>query len=334
MMSSARLCLLFALGLCLAGCGVTQDMKNVKINDNLTMARQAATLGKTAEARRWADRAIAVAPNDVSVYAPDLSGYSAFSTDPPEFVHDSVGEVFISAGDDATAVAYLSEAARKFGQSDRPLALLAQAQNRLGDTANARASAKTLASLLEARLARPGVLPSAGLLGELAQAYFDSGDPAKGAATYERVIATYPFSPQTNDARNGLAYSWAVAGDTAHLPQALTLSLQALKAAQSLAKQGRMTDAEVAAVQDTVGWVQFRQGNYSEALLNLHEAMNGDPREAENRYHLGMTYQKLGQTEAARAELSRAVLLSPGYAEAAAALAALPSAPAAPADGA
>lgn len=331
---SARAFLPAALLLCLAGCGVTQEAKNVKIQNNLTMAEQAATLGKTAEARRWADRAIAVAPDDVSVYAPDISAYSGFSADPPEAAHGSVGAVFVAAGDDAAAVSYLSAAARKFPQSERPLVLLVQSQKRLGDTANARVNAKTLAGLLEARLARPGVYPSAGLLDELAQAYFDGGDAGKGAAAYQRVIATYPFNPQTNDARNGLAYSYAVANDTAHLPQALALAQQALKAAQDMAKQGKLTDASVGAVQDTLGWVQYRMGDYTGALANLQQAMNADPREAENRYHLGMTYQKLEQTEAARAELSRAVLLSPGYADAAAALAALPTPAAAPAAGA
>lgn len=318
MMPLARLCFPLALALCLTGCGVSQDMKNEKIQSNVDMALQTATLGKTAEARRWADRAIAIAPNDVSVYAPD-----------PDAGHDSVGGVFYAAGDDATAVAYLSQAARKFPQSDRPLYLLVQAQKRLGDTANARANAKTLAALLEARLARPGVYPGAPLLNELAQADIDSGDVGKGAAVYRRVIATYPFNPQTNDARNGLAYSYAVANDTPHLPEALALSLQALKSAQDLAKQGRLADADVGAVQDTVGWVQYRLGLYPDALASLLQAMNNDPREAENRYHLGMTYEKMGQTEAARGELGRAVLLSPGYAEAVAALAALPPAPAA-----
>ncbi len=324
----ARLGLLIALLLCLAGCGVTQDMKNQKIQDDLVLALQSATLGKTAEARQWADRAIAVAPNDVGVYAPDPAGFALFATDAPEAPHGSVAEVFLAVGDDATAVSYLSAAARKFPQSDRPFYLLVQAQERLGDTANARANAKALASLLEARLARPGVYPGAALPDELAQAYFDSGDTGKGAAAYQRVIATYPFNPQTNDARNGLAYAYAVANDTAHLPQALALSLQALKAAQDMAKQGKLPDAAVGAVQDTTGWVQYRLGDYPAALSSLQHAMNADPREAENRYHLGMTYQKLGQTEAARAELARALLLSPGYADAAAALAALPAAPA------
>ncbi len=314
MMPSARLLLLCLLLLCLTGCGVTEGMKNQKIQNDLVMAQQSATLGKTAEARQWADRAIAVAPNDVSVYAPN-----------PDADHGSVAEVFLAVGDDATAVSYLNVAARKFPQSDRPLPLLVQAQTRLGDTANARANAKTLAGLLEARLARPGVYPSAALLDELAQAYFDSGDAGKGAATYRRVIATYPFNPQTDDARNGLAYSYAVANDKAHLSEALTLSLQALKAAQEGVKQGKVSDVNLGAVQDTVGWVQYRLGDYPAALSNLQQAMNADPREAENRYHLGMTYQKLGQTEAARAELSRAVLLSAGYAEAAAALSALPA---------
>lgn len=332
--SACVLLLAAAAAGCLAGCGVTRGVNDVKIENDLRMAEQSATLGKTADARRWADRAIAVAPTDVSVYAPDTSASSSFNPDPPETAHGNVGGVFLGAGDDATAVAYMSEAARKFPQSDRPLVLLVQAQTRLGDAANARANAKSLAGLLEARMARPGVYPSAGLLDELAQAYFDGGDAGKAAATYRRVIATYPFNPQTNDARNGLAYGYAVANDTAHLPEALSLSLQALKAAQSLAKQGKLSDDAVGAIQDTVGWVEYRLGNYPDALLNLQQAMEASPRTPENRFHLGMTYQKIGRPEAARAELSRAVLLSPGYAEAAAALAALPPVPTAPTTGA
>jgi len=55
-----------------------------------------------------------------------------------------------------------------------------------------------------------------------------------------------------------------------------------------------------------VGWVHFLRGEYSEALPHLENAVKGNPKLPELRYHLGMTYLKLGRVEEARPHLEMA----------------------------
>jgi len=83
----------------------------------------------------------------------------------------------------------------------------------------------------------------------------------------------------------------------------------------------RLAASEVPAFQDTYGWIEYRRGNYTEALARLEPAaagLSGDPLV---QYHLGMTYRALGRTVAARETLGRALELAgdsplPQFAEA------------------
>ena len=57
---------------------------------------------------------------------------------------------------------------------------------------------------------------------------------------------------------------------------------------------------------DTLGWVQYRLGNFSDAVGLLERSAKADPQLAQVRYHLGMTYEALGNQDKARIELERA----------------------------
>jgi tetratricopeptide (TPR) repeat protein len=62
---------------------------------------------------------------------------------------------------------------------------------------------------------------------------------------------------------------------------------------------------------DTQGWILHQQGRYPEALTTLERALrqmtrDSGPALAEAQYHLGLTYWKLGQGDAARSALQRA----------------------------
>ena len=317
--------LLFFLPLLLAGCGSTQEIQQGKIDSTLAEAQRQALLGRTREARQWADRAIAIDPGALSTYVSKPLAATLFVVPDQSDVHLSIADIFGAAGDDRTVNDYMAQAARRFPRSDWPLFAREQAQGRLGDVAGQRATAAALAASLEARVVRPGTIPDATLMIELGQAQFDAGDPVRGGATFHRVLTTFPYSPHASDAMNFLAYDYADAGDVSHLPEALALAVKAFLAAQKAASQGKIDAASVGAVQDTLGWVQFRLGDYPQALANLQQAMSLDPREPENRYHLAMTYKALGSAGAARSEFQRAVLLSPGYAAPAKELAALPA---------
>ena len=77
-----------------------------------------------------------------------------------------------------------------------------------------------------------------------------------------------------------------------------------LDRAMSLAN--RLKDLEVPLYQDTVGWVHYLRGEYAEALPYLEKAVKGLGKLPELRYHLGMTYLKLGRAEEAREQLEQA----------------------------
>jgi tetratricopeptide (TPR) repeat protein len=297
----------------LAGCG-SKTMNALKVNDTLMEAvRHAQVDTDDKEARRYVDSAVALAPNDPATYFGDLSAT------PPQI---GVAGVFEAVGDDPALMDYMTQAVRKFPDDYRGYQILADAQGRQGRAAEQKATAAKLAALLTKKLQTPGATNIEALTLLQAQAYFDSGDPVTGAATYQKAIQAYPASAEPS---NALAYAYAVTNDRAHLPEALTLAQKALALAQKgSGSTQEANEGEVAAIQDTLAWVQYRLGDDKDAEQNLLDAVKFDPRLPEMRFHLGSVYAAEGKTDAARAELGHAVLLCPGYAEAQAALDRLP----------
>lgn len=76
---------------------------------------------------------------------------------------------------------------------------------------------------------------------------------------------------------------------------------ESLNRAFALAQRLRGTD--LPPFQDTYGWIEYRRGNYEEALANLKPAAAGLPDDPLAQLHLGLTYAALKQTEAARKTL-------------------------------
>lgn len=63
--------------------------------------------------------------------------------------------------------------------------------------------------------------------------------------------------------------------------------------------------------QDTLGWAQFKQGDYKGAITTLETASAKLPNLAALRYHLGMSYAAAGQPEKASEQLKLALSLEP-----------------------
>ena len=296
----------------LAGCGAN-SINARRVQDTLVEAYQRAQVGTDdREARKFADSAIALAPNDPVTYFGDEG------TAPPQL---GVAAVFGAVGDDPALIDYMTQAVRKFPDDYRGYQILGDAQERQGRTADRKATAAKEAALLTKKLQKNGATDIENLTMLQAQAYFDAGDAATGAAIYRKAIQAYP---KDSDPPNGLAYAYAVTNT--HLPEALALARQALALAQKTGESDDVKDAKVSAIQDTLAWVQYRQGDTKAAEQNLLDAVSYDPRRPEMRFHLGTVYAAEGKTDAARAELGHAVLLVPGYAEAQAALDRLPKA--------
>lgn len=295
----------------LAGCG-TQAQNALKVQENLEEAQQSLQVKPTdTQARQCVDRAIAIAPQDPATYfGPDPATSGGDSLSPL-----SIAIVFATAGDTPALAAYMTQATQKFPGDERGFLLLSQAEKTMGQTAALKATSTQLVALLNKRLHTPGAANLDVLYEELAQAYFDAGDPVNGTATYTKAIQAYPTEPGLP---NDLAYNDAIQGT--NLPQALALAHQAI----ALAQKQNAPDEQTAAYQDTLGWVQYHQGDYAGAEQNLLQAVNAVPRNAELRYHLGLVYAAQGNTEAARSELRHAVMLAENYAAAQQALDTLP----------
>jgi tetratricopeptide (TPR) repeat protein len=93
----------------------------------------------------------------------------------------------------------------------------------------------------------------------------------------------------------------------------------------------RLRGSDVPAFQDTYGWIEYRRGNFEEALAHLEPAAQGLPRDAMVQMHLGLTYAALNRPDDARRVLTQALEMAgdtplPQFEAARTALAALPAA--------
>ena len=124
--------------------------------------------------------------------------------------------------------------------------------------------------------------------------YERTGDFAKARDSYEKVLALNPnFIP----ALNNLAYIYSE-------------KLNNLDRAGELARKARELAPAEPSVQDTLGWVLFRQGKYQEAAELLEQSASKSPGKGEIQFHLGMANYMMGRLDEARAALEKAVAAS------------------------
>ena len=116
----------------------------------------------------------------------------------------------------------------------------------------------------------------------------------KAMQVYERALQA---DPNFWFAANNLAFLLSEFSDKkADLDRALELSQKALKQ--------RPGDP---AILDTIGWVYYRQGDFSKAQGLIAQALAGAPDSAILNYHMGMALYKTDQIEEAREKLEKAL---------------------------
>jgi tetratricopeptide (TPR) repeat protein len=121
-----------------------------------------------------------------------------------------------------------------------------------------------------------------------------------------------------------------VANNLASLIGAHRMDPASLERAFAIAR--RLRGINVPAFQDTYGWIEYRRGNYDEALASLEAAAAGLPDDPLVQFHLGMTYAALKRSAEAHATLGKALELAgksplPQFDEARRVLADLPQVP-------
>ena len=122
----------------------------------------------------------------------------------------------------------------------------------------------------------------------------------------QRFLDILTIDPRAAVAANNVAYGYAVEG--VNLDRALSLA--------QIAKSVLPDDPDV---NDTLGWIYYKRDLASMAVGPLQASVNKNPTHPEYRYHLGMTFLKLGDPAKAKAELDLALKLNanfPGAAEA------------------
>src|SRR5437660_10652403 len=121
--------------------------------------------------------------------------------------------------------------------------------------------------------------------------YERMGDFAKARDSYEKVLA---LSPNFVPALNNLAYIYSE-------------KLNNLDRATELARKAHELVPAEPSVQDTFGWVLYRQGKYQEAAELLGQSASKSPDKGEIQFHLGMANYMMGRLDEARAALQKAV---------------------------
>jgi tetratricopeptide (TPR) repeat protein len=125
--------------------------------------------------------------------------------------------------------------------------------------------------------------------------YESQGDWQKAEVLHQKALSLRPdYAPAAND----LAYLMLEHGGD-------------LNVALSLAQTARRGLPTLSNSADTLGWAYYHGGSFSVAAPLFEEAVKKEPTNPTYHYHLGLTYQKLNESTRARAELQRAIAISP-----------------------
>ena len=144
-----------------------------------------------------------------------------------------------------------------------------------------------------------GVL-AAHIRGQLAKSYEEEGQIDVAIENYRNAIEAGPVNVF---ALNNIA--WLLATRRGDAKGALDYIERAVLADKR--------HAPPPAVLDTMGWVYYLNGDYEKAVKVLERAKSILGRSPNVRYHLGMTYLKVGRASEAKAELQEALGLSDDF---------------------
>jgi Flp pilus assembly protein TadD len=137
-------------------------------------------------------------------------------------------------------------------------------------------------------------LPACMSLGDI---YYREGNKKEAENYYRKALK---IDGNYAKAANNLAY--ILAGDDQTLQEALGLAQIAA---------GRMPNDPTAL--DTLGWIQYRMGNYYQSISNLKQCLAIAPDYAVANYHLGLAYYGNKEFDKARAHLKKALKLDPNF---------------------
>ena len=122
----------------------------------------------------------------------------------------------------------------------------------------------------------------------------------QAAKDYDGAIATYSAMLEGNPKMNAAANNLAALVADHRYENAETLE-------KALAVAQRFQSSENPFYLDTLGWLLYRKGDYSLAVVTLKRAVDELPDHPYLNFHLGMAYYKSGKPEQAKPHLEKAV---------------------------
>jgi putative PEP-CTERM system TPR-repeat lipoprotein len=144
-----------------------------------------------------------------------------------------------------------------------------------------------------------------------------NADPRSAAAQYvlgQSYLSKDPHSPQAERALKeaikinpkfvvaAIKLAWIYAESGSNLDEALRL-----------AQTAKDNAPNSVGVLDTLGWVYYRRSAYQSALEVFKDCVEKNPQSPIYQYHLGMSYEKIGNKANAKASLSEALRLSTNF---------------------
>ena len=197
--------------------------------------------------------------------------------------------------DPERAVKFLAEARRRFPGAPEIVYYLAIAQREAKQTQRAVATFEE--ALREAQLDQDNEILNA-------KFYFNYAVTAEQAELYEKAAdllrKSIAFDPANSaEAYNYLGYMWA--DHNMHLDEA-----------EEMIKRALQIEPNNGSYLDSLGWLEFRQGKYDQALANLLRAAKNMDREDPIVFeHIGDTYLKLHHVPEALESWQKALTLDP-----------------------
>lgn len=225
-----------------------------------------------------------------------LARLQAILRDEPDHkvANDLLGVVYLARKDYTAAESAFARQIQINPNSGTTYGQLAVAREQQGNAAGAIAAFEQGLGVLKDDL---------GLQIGLASLHERQGDFEAAISRYESVLT---MQPDNAIAVNNLA---ALLADYRNDPQSLAR-------ARELA--AKLEPVQRPAIQDTVGWVHYRAGDYAKAVEVLEGVVNAAPKVGIFQYHLGMAYAGTGDKAKARNALDAALKLGdfPGADEA------------------
>jgi pentatricopeptide repeat protein len=140
----------------------------------------------------------------------------------------------------------------------------------------------------------PNYLPACMALGDT---HYIRGEKKKAEKYYRQALV---IEGAYGPAANNLAF--LLSSDDNKLREALDFA--------NIAEKKMPQDANA---KDTLGWIQYRMGNYYVAITEFERSLSLNPNAALTHYHLGLAYYKNSEFDKARKQFRKALKLDPGF---------------------